>query len=110
MKGRLHHAPLPAPERAFAGHDAISQQDLDPIDALALGVVAMIGQQYALDVIGMIDDVTEYSAAGREYAVNIAEAAEIVLQAGERLLAAADIEAFGRPRRNCHGLHAGIVT
>ncbi len=110
MKGGLHHAPLPAPERAFAGHDAVAEQDLDPIHALALGVVAVIGQKHALDVIGMIDDIVEYAAAGREYTVDIAEPAKIVLQAGKRFLAAADIEAFGRPRRNCCGLHAGIVT
>src|SRR6202020_248795 len=110
VKGGLHHASLPAPERALAGHDAVTQQDFDSIDPLALGVVAVIGQKHPLDVIRMIDDVVEYSAARRENAVNIAKPAEIILQAGQRLLAAADIEAFGRPRRSCCGLMEGIVT
>src|SRR5580704_15991582 len=88
VKGGLHHASLPAPEAALAGHDAVTEQDLDSIHALALGVVAVIGQKHALDVIGVIDDVVEYSAAGREYAVNIAEPAKIILQPGKRLLAA----------------------
>ncbi len=110
VKGRLHHAPLPAPESAFAGHDAVAKQDLDPINALALGVIAVIGQQHPFDVVGMIDDVVEYSAAGREYPVDIAESGKVVLQSRQRFIAAAEIEAFGRPRRNCYGLHAGIVT
>ncbi len=110
VKGGLHHASLPAPERPFAGHDAVTEKDLDPIDTLALGVVAVIGEEHALDVIGMIDDVVEYAAARREYAVDVAEPPEIVLQARKRFLAAADIEAFSRSRRNRYGLHAGIVT
>jgi len=110
VKGGLHHASLPAPEGAFAGHDAVTEKDLDSVDTLTLGVVAVIGQEHALDVIGMIDDVVEYAAARCEYAVDIAEPAEIVLQALERFLAAADIEAFSRSRRNRYGLHAGIVT
>jgi hypothetical protein len=58
----------------------------------------------------MIDHVVEDSAARREYAIDIAKPAELILQASQRLFAAADVEAFGRPRRNCYGLHAGIVT
>ncbi len=94
----------------FAGHDAVAEQDLDPIHALALGVIAVIRQQHPLDVVGMIDDVVVHAAAGREDAIDIAESGEIVLQSRQRFIAAAEIEAFGRPRRNCYGLHGGIVT
>jgi hypothetical protein len=83
VEGGLHHASLSAPECALTGHDAVSQQDLDPIDTLALGVVAVIGQKHPLDVVGVIDDVVEDPAARREDAVDVAESAKIILQAGK---------------------------
>jgi hypothetical protein len=80
VKGGLHHAPLPAPEIALAGHDAVAEQDLDPIHALALGVVAMVRQQHPLDVVGVVDDVVVDAAAGREHPIDVAEFGEIVAQ------------------------------
>ena len=62
VKDGLHHAPLAPPEVPLAGHDAVAEQDLDPVHALALGVVAMIRQQHVLDVVGMIDDVVVHAA------------------------------------------------
>ena len=80
MKAGLHHAALAPPEIALAGHDAVAEQDLDPIHALALGVIAMIRQQHLLDVVGMIDDVVVHAAARSENAVDVAEAREILAQ------------------------------
>ena len=75
VKARLHHAPLAAPEIALAGHDAVAEQDLDPIHALALGVVAVVGEQHVLDVVRVVDDVVVDAAAGREHAVDVAVSA-----------------------------------
>ena len=80
VEGGLQHAPLPAPKSPFAGHDAVAKQDLDAINALALGVIAVIRQQHPFDVVGMIDDIVEHAAAGREYPVDIAESGKVILQ------------------------------
>jgi hypothetical protein len=110
MKGGLHHAPLAAPEIALAGHDAVAEQNLDPIHPLALGVIAVVRQQHALDVVGVVDDVVVHASAGREDAIAVAILREIAPQAGQRLIAAAKIEAFGGAGRQCYGLHRHIVT
>ena len=72
VEGRLHHAPLAAPKITFAGHDPVAEQDLHPVHALALGVVAMVRQQHPFDVAGVVDDVVVDAAARREYPVDIA--------------------------------------
>ncbi len=110
VKTRLHHAPLAPPEVALAGHDAVAEQDLDPIHALALGVIAMIRQQHVLDVVGMIDDVVVHAARRSEHAIDIAEAREILAQLRQRFVAPAEVEALGRPGRKGRGLHPRIVS
>jgi len=41
----------------------------------------VVGQQNALDVLGMVDDVVVNAAGGRKYPINVAESGEVVLQA-----------------------------
>src|SRR5262249_15863579 len=57
VKKRLHHVPLPPPQIALAGHDSLAEQNLDAVETEALGIVAMIGDENALDVIRMVNDV-----------------------------------------------------
>src|SRR5258707_14591171 len=95
MKRGLHHAPLLTPEITLAGHDAVAEQDLDAIHSFALGVIAMVRQQYPLDVVGVVDDVVINASAGREDSIGVAELREIAAEACERFVVAAEIEAFG---------------
>ncbi len=56
MERRLHHVALAFPQIAFAGHDAVAEQDLDPVQPHALGVVLVVRHQHALDIVGMVDE------------------------------------------------------
>ena len=105
VKRRLHHASLAAPKVAFAGHDAVAEQDLDAIHALALGVVAMVGQEHALDVVGVVDDIVVDAAAGGEHAVRVAESAKTVSHQRQRFITPTEIEAVGGAGGQGHGLH-----
>ncbi len=95
MKRGLHHSALPAPEVPLAGHDAVAEEDLDAVHPFALRVIAMVRQQHPLDVVRVVDHVVINAPCGGKDSINVAELGKVSAQASQRLVAAAEIEAFG---------------
>src|SRR5207248_10290044 len=67
---------LALPQLALARHDALAEEDPDAIQADALGVVAMIGNQHPLDVIRVVNDIGIRAACRHEHAIDVAKTGE----------------------------------
>src|SRR5205807_434588 len=76
VEERLHHVALALPQLALARHDALAEQNPDAIQADALGVVAMIGNQHPLDVIRVVNDIGIRSACRHEHAIDVSKTGE----------------------------------
>ncbi len=94
MKHRLHHVALPAPEFAFAGHDAVTEQDLDAVEADALGVVAVVGDQHAFHIVRVIDHIDIAFACRRIHAIGVAKARKKLDHLRQRFIIAAKVKAL----------------
>ena len=92
MKQRLHHVALALPQLPFARHDALAEQDPDAVEAHTLGVVAMIGDQHPLDVVGMMNDVGVRFARGHVHAIGVAVAGKQLDHALQGIVRGADVE------------------
>ena len=63
MEERLHHVALAFPQIAFAGHEPLAEENFHPVEAHALGVVAMIRDQDPLHIVRMVHHVDEIGRA-----------------------------------------------
>jgi hypothetical protein len=104
VEHRLHHVALPFPQLALARHDAVAEQDLDPVEPRTLRVVLVVRDQYALHVVGMIDDPHLGAARGREEAVDVPVAGEQLRHAVDRVVIGTDVELHVRQRGQARGL------
>src|SRR6185369_2526289 len=84
----------PLPELSLAHYDAVAQQDLDPVEPHALGVVAVIVDQDATHVVRMVEHPGVRAAAGGIDAVRIAQLGIDRAHAIERICRRADVEAL----------------
>ncbi len=92
VEERLHHVPLAAPQLAFAGHQALAEENLDAVETGALGIIAVIGDQHPLDVIRMVNDVGVRLAPRRKHPVGVAQAREKLRHALQGIVRGAYIE------------------
>ena len=110
VEERLHHVALALPQLALARHDALAEEDPDAIEAEALGVVAMIGNQHPLDVIGVVNDIGIRSACRHEHAIYVSQTGEQLDHALQGVIRGADVELQlslgGLGLRRCGGGHA----
>src|SRR5207249_6461024 len=56
VKSRLHQSPLPQIECALTRQESISQQQLRPFKATALGEIAGVGDEDVLDELWVVDE------------------------------------------------------
>src|SRR5439155_1280367 len=92
VEERLHHVALALPQLALARHDALAEQNPDAIQADALGVVAMIGNQHPLDVIRVVNDIGIRSACRHEHAIDVSKTGEQLEHALQGVIRGADVE------------------
>ena len=92
VEQRLHHVALALPQLPFAGHDALAEEDLDPVEPDALGVVPVVADQHPLHVVRVVDHIGIRFACRNEHAIGVAVAGEQLDHALQRIVGGADVE------------------
>ena len=108
MKGGLHHATLALPELTFAHYDAVAQQHLDAVKTHTLGIVAMVRDQDAAHIIGVVKHPGVRVPARCIHAVGITQLRVDAAHAIERVGGGAHVEllvGLGRQRRGIRRVH-----
>ena len=99
MERGLHQPALRAPFVAFAGHQAVAEQDRDALDADALGEIGVMVDEHVADVVRMRQHPDVAVERRRKCAVGIAVLLEQAHQRGERVRLERDVERLRRARR-----------
>ena len=94
----------------------IQWHDADTLEARSLGVVAMVADEHALDVVGVVDHPHVFAPARRMEAVDVTVTGEQLRQQRDQVVLRADVELWlgewwqtQRVRGGRHGAHCRTV-
>ena len=83
VKGRLHQAPLPQVDRAFAGQQTLAEQPLAALEAAALGEVPVVRDEHVANQLRLVDE--EQLLAGHPVGADVAVGARELREEVERV-------------------------
>ena len=92
VERRLHHLALRAPMLAFAGHEAVAEQDRHALDADALGEIGVVVDEHVAHVIRMRQHPQVAFERRRMHAERVAVLLEFAHENGERVGLERDVE------------------